>query len=187
MGIGNNSHISIYYSRRIKKSTPFFAKNRFSKNILLENANRQKEDSMKKFRKRMGALVIVVLMIVSLIPVAALAATPAEVTASPADATVNVGDKVTFTVSGSTFAWKVDKHDGNGFVTADSSAVTGASGETSGTLTISATTAEMNGWDFMCSTDGGDSAIKTLTVNTNTTPQINAQPARAALWRKERK
>lgn len=135
---------------------------------------------MKKFRKRMGALVIVVLMIVSLIPVAALAATPAEVTADPVNATVNVGDKVTFTVTGSSFAWNVDKHDGNGFVTADSSAVTGASGETTGTLTISAAEAGMNGWDFMCTTDGGDSAIKTLTVNTNTTPQINAQPTSSA-------
>ena len=79
---------------------------------------------MKKFKTRMTAFVVVVLMLVAIMPVMAFAA-DSIFTTQPKDVTALVGGEATFSVEVSEdasdphYQWKVDKGDGDGLVNAD--------------------------------------------------------------------
>ena len=76
---------------------------------------------MKKFKTRMTAFVVVVLMLVAIMPVMAFAA-DSIFTTQPKDVTALVGGEATFSVEVSEdasdphYQWKVDKGDGDGLV-----------------------------------------------------------------------
>lgn len=140
---------------------------------------------MKKFKTRMTAFVVVVLMLVAIMPVMAFAA-DSEFTTQPKDATALVGKTATFSVEVSetvadaspTYQWKVDKGDGDGFVNADGES-------TAASYTTPAVTDEMDGYEYRCvvtynTTETAESASAFLTVVPATTPVIETQPTQGA-------
>ncbi len=142
---------------------------------------------MKSFKKRLAAIVVVVLMIATLIPTMALAA-GSIIKTQPTDVTKTVGQDATFTVvpedsgvgDAPTYVWKVSTDGG-----ATYEVVPGVS---TATLTVSSVTAKMNGNRYACEmTTGGQGAPTTpvteisdivkLTVTSGTEPEVYTQPA----------
>ena len=107
------------------------------------------------------------------------------VTTSPASQTVNAGGTVTLTAAASsnptaTVQWQVNKNDGSGFTNISDGGV--YSGSSTGTLTITGATADMNSYVYQAAftnsvgTSNSNAAVLTVdfapTVTTNPTSQV---------------
>ena len=106
--------------------------------------------------------------------------TPPSVTTQPSNATVNAGANATFTSAASgnpaaTVQWQVSTNGGSTW--------TNVSGGTSATLTVSATTASQNGYEYRAvfTNSVGSATSNPATLTVDYAPTISAQPAAATV------